>query len=282
MPAEPIRDAVPDEVIEFLDEQRTLTLATVSPNGVPHASTFLYVNEGGVLYFWSRAGTTTTRQIDHNPTVAFTVDAYREDVRRTRGLQGTGECEVVLSGETIARVADLFGRRFPSLRPGSTMSISFFRLVPTELQYIDNSGARVPGSEGTFGADFHRARTYTVFEELPVQPVEAITGALQRIEVQAGEVIVRAGGPADKFFVVVEGEVDVEGPTGEAMRLDPGMFFGEVAILRDATRDATLRARTAATLLAMDRDAFRDLLAQALGTTLDFDSVIRARLHPGG
>jgi uncharacterized protein YhbP (UPF0306 family) len=281
MSPEPIRDAVPDEVIEFLAEQRTLSLATVSPNGVPHASTFLYVNDGGVLYFWSRAGTTTARQIDHNPTVAFTIDAYREDVRQTRGLQGTGECEVVLSGETIARVADLFGRRFPSLRPGSTMSISFFRLVPTELQYIDNSRAAA-GSERTFGADFHRARSYTVFEELPVQPVEAITGQLQRIEAAPGEVIVRSGGPADKFFIVVAGEVDVEGPAGEPAQLGPGTFFGEVAILRDATRTATLRARAPSTLLAMDRDAFRDLLAQALGTTLDFDAVLRARLHPGG
>ena len=43
---------LPGPVLEYLGEQSTLTLATASPTGVPHAATFLYVNEGPSLYFW--------------------------------------------------------------------------------------------------------------------------------------------------------------------------------------------------------------------------------------
>src|SRR5271170_3175051 len=124
---------VPAHVVEYLSAQNTLTLATASVGAVPRASTFLYVNDGPTLYFWTRPGTITARHLDQNPVVSFAIDEYAQDLRQTRGVQGAGECGVVLNGETIARVADLFGQKFPALSPGATMSISFFRIVPMEL-----------------------------------------------------------------------------------------------------------------------------------------------------
>ena len=103
-------------MLDFLQQHHTLTLATASPGGVPRASTFLYVNDGPTLYFWTRATTLTARQIEQNPVVAFTIDDYTEDLNQTRGVQGIGECSVILSGEEIARVADLFGQTFPVAR----------------------------------------------------------------------------------------------------------------------------------------------------------------------
>ncbi|HKO26362.1 MAG TPA: pyridoxamine 5'-phosphate oxidase family protein, partial [Solirubrobacteraceae bacterium] len=133
---------IPGEVLEYLSAQNTLTLATASPSGTPHAATFLYVNEGPSLYFWSKASTESSRHIEQNPLVAFTVDEYTDDLTQTRGVQGVGECSPLLSGEQIARVADLFGQKFPSLSPGATMSISFYRITPTEIQFIDNRRSR--------------------------------------------------------------------------------------------------------------------------------------------
>ena len=273
---------VPAHVVEYLTSQNTLTLATASPSGVPHASTFLYVNDGPTLYFWTRPGTTTARHLDQNSVVSFTIDEYAKDLRETRGVQGAAECAVVLNGETIAQVADLFGQKFPELSPGTTMSISFFRIVPTELQFIDNGGSAGKPEEGTFGADFSRERAYSVFSDLPVQRVDSVAGELQTVKADAGEVIVRQGGPADKFFIVVEGAVDVEQQDEDGFRkvssLGPGHFFGEIAIMRGTPRAATVRATEPTTLIAMDRDVFRDLVAQSLGMTADFDQVVRARL----
>jgi hypothetical protein len=92
---------VPPGVLEYVQQHKTLTLATASPAGVPRASTFLYVSEGPSLYFWTRATTITARQIEQNPVVSFTIDDYTEDLSKTRGVQGTGECSVLLSGEEI-------------------------------------------------------------------------------------------------------------------------------------------------------------------------------------
>ena len=276
---------LPPQVVDFLSEQNTLTLATASPRAVPHASTFLYVNDGPALYFWSKPNTTTARQVDQNPVVSFAIDSYADDLRQTKGVQGTGECNVILNGEEIARVADLFGQKFPDLSPGVTMSISFFRVTPTDLEFIDNTAAGADAPEGQFGAEFHRERAYSVFEDLPTQQVDSIVASLHVTQAQEGEVIARQGGPADKFFIVADGEVEIE-RSAEGDRnvatLGPGQFFGEISILRDTPREATVKATKPTTLLAMERDTFRDLVAQSLGTTGEFDKVIRGRLESLG
>ena len=58
---------VPPHVVDYLREQNTLTLATASPGGVPRASTYLYVNDGPNLFFWTKPHTTTARHLEQNP-----------------------------------------------------------------------------------------------------------------------------------------------------------------------------------------------------------------------
>ncbi len=271
----------PPAVVEFLQRHRTMTLATVSAGAVPRASTFLYVSEGPKLYFWSRATTLTARQVQQNPTVAFTIDGSSENLSQAQGIQGIGECSVMLNGEEIARVADLFGQKFPELAPGSTMSISFFRVTPTELQFIDNTQGGAAAAEGAFGAEFHRERSYSVITGLPTQLGDTFTATLQPLSVPAGETIVREGAPADKFFVLVEGEAELLRIGHAAERLSSGQLFGEVAIMREQPRSATVRAITDVHLLALDRDTFQDLIAHSMEITPDFAEIVRARLDSG-
>ena len=273
---------IPGEVLDYVSAQNTLTLATASPSGTPHAATFLYVNEGPSLYFWSKASTESSRHIEKNPLVAFTIDEYTNDLTQTRGVQGVGECSPLLSGEQIARVADLFGQKFPSLSPGATMSISFYRITPTEVQFIDNRRSRSLSSPGVFGADFHRERSYSVLSGLPTQTAKTISAALQVVDADPDTVVARQGGPADKFFIVVDGELEVTreemGSTETVATLGPGDLFGEMAILFDKPRGTSAKATKPTKLLVLDSATFRSVVAQSLGTTPDFDQIIRDRI----
>jgi uncharacterized protein YhbP (UPF0306 family) len=273
---------LPQHVLDYLGRQKTLTLATASASGVPRATTLLYVSKGPTLYLWIRPDTITAKHVEQNPAVSFAIDDYTEDWRQTRGIQGNGECEVVLGGEEIARAALLFGQKFPDVSAGSsTVGIFFLKISPSQIEFIDNTGAGEKSSEA-FGVEYRRETVLNVFSDLPQEAGEIIGAELQSIEVGAGEVVVRQGGPADKFFIVVDGELEVvrdeDGQERPLTSLGPGQLFGDISIMRDAPRVSTLRATQPARLLAMERDTFRSLVAQSLGTTADFDRVIQQRL----
>jgi uncharacterized protein YhbP (UPF0306 family) len=145
---------VPAEVLDYISEQHTLTLATTSSDGVPRASTYLYVNDGSRIFFWTRMNSASARNVADRSQVAFAIDEYSDDLRQTRGVHGLGTCAPV-TGEDIARAADLFGQKFPNLQPGATTSIAFFSIEPTELEFTDNRESGADPADGTFGAEFH-------------------------------------------------------------------------------------------------------------------------------
>ena len=169
------------------------------------------------------------------------------------------------------------------LAPGATTSISFYRVRAVELQYIDNRGGEQGLPSGTFGASFHRERAYSVFSDLPVEGGEEIVAALQRIHAAAGETLVREGGPADKFLILLDGEAEVVREGSAPIRLRAGDLFGELAILRDTPRRASVRVTSDADLLALDRDTFRDLVTQSLRLSrpLTLQMRIDGALPPG-
>jgi hypothetical protein len=269
---------VPPHVLEYLGEHKTLTLATASPGAVPHATTLVYANDGLAIYVWTRPESTTARHIEQNPVVSFAIDEYTPDWREMKGIQGAGDCQVLLDGGELKRVSGLFEDKFPPLAGKLGTDVSFFRISPTELQFIDNTAT----GEDAAGK-FHRDLVYSLFRDLPEQEVERVEAQLRTVEVPAGDVIVRQGAPADKFFIIVDGEVEVsredDGGERALATLGRGQFFGEIAILRDTPRMATVRATKPTTLFAMERDIFRSLVAQSMGTTEDFDRVIRQRLE---
>jgi uncharacterized protein YhbP (UPF0306 family) len=270
---------VPQHILEYLDAQPTLTLATASRGGVPRATTLTYVNEGAIVYVWTRPDTTTARQMEENPVVSLAIDQYADDWRETKGIQAAGEAQVVLNPGELTRVVALFEQKYPPLAGALGSGVSLFRITPTEVQFIDN--AETDTSSGG-GVSYQRDVVFSVFRDLPQEEIETVAAKLQTVQVGAGDVIVRQGAPADKFFIIVDGEVEVvheqDGATKRLATLTAGQFFGEMAILRDSPRMATVRALGKTTLFAMDRDSFRGLVAQSMGTTRDFDQVIQQRL----
>ena len=88
---------------------------------------------------------------------------------------------------------------------------------------------------------------------------------LRRIPARAkrygpGETIVRAGDPGNAFYVVLDGTVRVDPPTGSSVTLTAGDSFGEMSLLDGAPRSADITAIGEATLMVIGRAAFTKLL----------------------
>jgi MFS family permease len=99
-------------------------------------------------------------------------------------------------------------------------------------------------------------RAIPIFASLPSPTLERLAATLERIDAPAGAVIVRQGDAGDRFYVIDEGIVSVTIDGHAVRQLGPGDFFGEIALLRDVPRTASVAAREAVRLYALPRDAF--------------------------
>ncbi len=86
---------------------------------------------------------------------------------------------------------------------------------------------------------------------LPERILERLARSLIQVEVPAGEVVFSEGDHGDRFYILESGEVEILGK-----RFGPGESFGEIALLRDVPRTATVTAITALVLQAIERDVF--------------------------
>ena len=112
-------------------------------------------------------------------------------------------------------------------------------------------------------------RTWDIVAKVPffltigAATIAEVARLLRPRDYPAGAVIVRRGEAGDCMYFIASGEVEVELEPGcEALRLQAGEFFGEIALLTGAARTATVVAAQACTLLRLDVVDFRELMGR--------------------
>ena len=100
--------------------------------------------------------------------------------------------------------------------------------------------------------------------------------------VPSGRVVVRQGDPGDRFYLIVRGRVTVsrtgtDGLEGPLAVLEDGDFFGEISLLQNVARTATVRAEVQTVLLTLHRERFQQLLARAPGLEAAIQATVRKR-----
>jgi MFS family permease len=121
-------------------------------------------------------------------------------------------------------------------------------------------------------------RGIPIFAPLPPVTLEQLASRLSRVRVPAGEVILRQGDPGDRFYVIGEGEVEIALDGGPPKTLGRGAYFGEIALLRDVPRTATVTTRTEVELYVLERDVFIAAVTGHAPSAEAADAVIATRL----
>lgn len=99
-------------------------------------------------------------------------------------------------------------------------------------------------------------RAIPIFAPMPAPAVERLLANLVRVDVRPGDVVIREGDPGDRFYVIDRGEVEVTTRGTAIGRRRAGDYVGEIALLRDVPRTATVTAVTGVSMYALDRDVF--------------------------
>jgi MFS family permease len=117
-----------------------------------------------------------------------------------------------------------------------------------------------------------------LFRPLPPPTVEQLASKLIPMRASAGEIVFREGDPGDRFYIVDSGEVVVSIAGERVNRLARGGYFGEIALLRDVPRTATVTAETDTDLQALERDEFIAAVTGHAPSANVADAVIASRL----
>ena len=130
-------------------------------------------------------------------------------------------------------------------------------------------------------ADIELLQQVPMLRALPQATLEQLAAALEHAEIPGGATVFEQGDAGERFYIVETGAAEVvrDGRTSETLRR--GDCFGEIALLRDRPRTATVRASADAPLRVsvLPRNAFLTAVTGYPASTIAGERVVTARLE---
>jgi signal transduction histidine kinase len=126
-------------------------------------------------------------------------------------------------------------------------------------------------------------RQIPLFADLSEEDLEQLHKMAETVSIPAGELVLREGDPGDSLYVVLAGELEVTKRQGGQDILlalyKPGQFFGEMALLEQAPRSASVRTLQESRLLLISQAAFQTLVSCSPSAPLKILHTVTSRLR---
>jgi CRP-like cAMP-binding protein len=167
-------------------------------------------------------------------------------------------------------IVTAFGARGALIVTGAILP-TFALLAWRRLSALDEATA-VPVRE------LELLRRVRLFHPLPAPQIERLARRLEPVKAQAGATIVRQGEPGDRFYVVGSGEMEVSAKGSVVATIGSGDCFGEIALLENVPRTATVTARTDADLYALEREDLVEAVTGSVSSAETAAALIQERL----
>jgi hypothetical protein len=118
-----------------------------------------------------------------------------------------------------------------------------------------------------------------MFAPLSIAAKERVAASLIPVTVAAGDTVIRSGEVGDRFYVVGSGALDIDAP-GRRLTAGAGDYFGEIALLRDIPRTATVTASADSVVYALEREDFLAVVTGHSAADAAGREVVDARMAP--
>lgn len=197
----------------------------------------------------------------NNGDVMRTIDIGRST--HTSGFSGT-KSDFGGSGSNSGNSVSLSATRVSQIM--NTYATTHRIAVANRRRHVRDSRAIEHDRHAAEGAvaELITSLGFKFFEKLSVAQVRAAVAKISVAKYHAGEYVFRKGASGHHFFCVFGGEVDIILQDGAkpVATLGPGQSFGELALINDAPRAASVRAKSNIILGALSRADFKDIIGQ--------------------
>jgi MFS family permease len=150
--------------------------------------------------------------------------------------------------------------------------------LPALLAVLGGPLLKIDAAATAPGPELSLLRSSPIFAPLPGTTLEHLAARLVPLRLEPGTVIVREGDPGDRFYLIVEGKVDVSAEGRALSQLGPGDYFGEIALIRDMPRTATVTASTAVVVHVLEREDFLAAVTGHAPSAVAAEQVVSSRL----
>ena len=154
-------------------------------------------------------------------------------------------------------------------------------VLPVLLVWLWPSLRRIDAEAKIAAEPLDLLRKIDIFTLLEEPVLERLASGATLLSVAPFQPVVSQGEIGDRFYVIAEGKASVEIDGAESRELGRGDFFGEIALLRDVPRTATVRALDSLRLYAVERDEFIAAVTGHAPTLEVADDVVTSRLAAG-
>jgi MFS family permease len=212
-------------------------LVAVAPSAV--SASLLFAAAGAGRSVGDVSGRTLLQRISPN-----------EVLSRVFGvLEGLTMLALVVGSVAAAALIETWGEQTALVVVGAFLPLVIL-LSSGRLLSIDRS-AQAPDTE-----ILRLLREIPFFAPLPAPAMERVMADVFTVEAAAGHRLIREGDQGDLFYVIVEGMVEITRGGELVSEQGPGAYVGEIALLRDVPRTASVIAKTPLRLLALEREPF--------------------------
>jgi MFS family permease len=161
----------------------------------------------------------------------------------------------------------------------STALLGAGAIVPAVLLLCAGSLLRGEAHTPARTAKIALLKTVPLFAGLPPPVIEGLAGELQEQRLDLGTLLLREGEPGEHYFIIGSGQLRVT-QAGRTLRLlGAGEAVGEIALLRDIPRTATVTAATASTVYRLDREPFLTAVTGHAPTQRTAETIVGTRLR---
>lgn len=122
-------------------------------------------------------------------------------------------------------------------------------------------------------------KSVDLFSRIPGEDLAQIAGIAQEVNFEKGELIIQEGEVGDSMYLIIEGEVMVHRLTQELTRLGEKESFGEMALLDNEPRSATVTAVSDVTCLKIEREEFYELMSEKIEIAHGIIHILTQRLR---